>query len=558
MLPLTIAASSFLIPSNKAWKELSDNFDVDFSDYGDWFGALSKSDKDKIIAIVIFIDDLLTADENSFHISWIMKKLNLLFDAVEQRLLFSKQPLVALYSSLGSYNLITSAKKQNIKKTAYFIVLEKMYSLAATYSNFYFVDLDTEFCKKGMDLIIDSRNWYFAHCRISTSGLGIISNSLSRILNKIYKPSSKVLVLDCDNTLWGGVIGEDGLSGISLGNDGIGKAYQDFQSIIKRMASEGVLVTLASKNDESAVWDVFENHNGMILKRDQIVSWRINWKNKADNIKCLSNELDLGLDSFVFWDDNPMERDLVRSVLPEIFTVEVPENILEWPSYLQNMDNFSKFSLTAEDTGKALQYRARANFVRDFNSSNDHFTYLKKIELKAKVFPIDLSNISRAVQLITKTNQFNVRTVRHSESDLLTLVDSSGDLCFLVQLTDIYGDHGIVGMVCMKEIAAGILFLDTFLMSCRVLGRNLDTWMLSQAIEKASARGYGYLVGQYLKTPKNSIAKDFFINNGFEVLNSFFDKIKLDQLNKDFGDGDFFVISTDIFQSKFLDLYEKN
>jgi FkbH-like protein len=172
------------------------------------------------------------------------------------------------------------------------------------------------------------------------------------VLNRIKAPSSKVLVLDCDNTLWGGVVGEDLSSGITLGEDGIGKAFQDFQKEIRRLLNRGVLICLASKNNEKEVWEVFSNHRGMILKKDDISNWRINWDTKSMNLLEMSDDLGLSLDSFVFWDDNPIEREEIRLHLPNVRVAEVPQNIEDWPGALHNLSYFTTFEITNEDLEK--------------------------------------------------------------------------------------------------------------------------------------------------------------------------------------------------------------
>ena len=329
---------------------------------------------------------------------------------------------------------------------------------------------------------------------------------------------SKVLVLDCDNTIWGGVIGEDGISGIVLGQDGLGQAFVDFQLAAKNLAEEGVILALASKNNENDVWDVIEKHTSMILKRKDIISYKINWNEKSDNLQQISQELDLSLNSFVFWDDNPIEREKVRNILPEVNTVEVSKNVFDWPRQLANLDCFAKFDLTEDDKRKTEQYRSRACFKRDRVNVVDEASYLKSIKLRPQALRIGSSNIIRASQLCAKTNQFNLRTIRHSVNDINVLISSNKDLCFLVSLEDLYGDHGIVGLTCLSEINSSIVFLDTLLMSCRVIGRHLEAWMLNEALKRANICGYKYLIGEFLETKKNVICKDFLISHGFKPL----------------------------------------
>ena len=208
---------------------------------------------------------------------------------------------------------------------------------------------DKEFAFVGLNSCIDKRNWYFAHSYLSNHGIKIVASSLNKIIHRIYNPASKVLVLDCDNTLWGGVIGEDGINNIKIGQDGEGKIFEDFQKVIKNFITQGVIITILSKNNEHDVWNVFQSHTSMVLRKKDIVSWKIDWNEKYKNIKAIAKELDLGLDSFVFWDDNPIERDQMKRFVPEVVTVDVPDDISSWPDLLKNLDQFSKFNTTKED-----------------------------------------------------------------------------------------------------------------------------------------------------------------------------------------------------------------
>ena len=217
----------------------------------------------------------------------------------------------------------------------------KINNLKKKFTNFYSINLDEIFSNYGFLQIFDDRNWYVARCRFSELGLQKIINSLSEVITKIKQPLKKVLVLDCDNTLWGGVIGEDGIENLKLGTDGIGKIFSDFQKTILNLKKQGILLVLASKNNESDVLDVFKNHKSMILNIKDITAYKINWKSKSLNIREMANELGLGLDSFVFWDDNPIERAKMMKEIPEVTTINADENIHDWPSKLEKLNFLS-------------------------------------------------------------------------------------------------------------------------------------------------------------------------------------------------------------------------
>ena len=242
-------------------------------------------------------------------------------------------------------------------------------------------------------------------------------------------------------------------------------------------------------------------------------------------------ELDLGISSFVFWDDNPVERDKMKVMAPEVMTVDVPDEVYEWPNLIKKLYAFAKFNTTDDDGKKTDFYHRRRKFVEDSSDSTDEITYLKSINLSPTAHRIDQSNIQRAAQLCVKTNQFNLRSIRHSTSTIMSMNDKNPDLCFLVSLEDNYGSHGVVGLVCMEKINNEKIFLNTFLMSCRVLGRHLDTWMLKEALTRCKTQGAKNLIGGFIPTERNIVAKSFLLDHGF----SFINKILSDEEAKIFG-----------------------
>ena len=404
------------------------------------------------------------------------------------------------------------------------------------FDTIYVIDLNEIFYQQGSNEIFSDRNWYFARCRLSIQGLKVLTDTLLLVINRFYRAPSKVLVLDCDNTLWGGVVGEDGISGIVLGQDGVGTAYVDFQKEIVKLTNNGVVVVLASKNNDKDVWDVFDNHVEMKLKRDHIVTSKINWNEKALNVQEIAKELDLGLDSFVFWDDNPLERDKMKTLLPQVLTLDVPEEVVKWPRLLKTLGSFSKFKVTEEDKKKSDQYRSRAKFNNDLKSANNIKSYLTSLNLSPEILSINESNISRAEQLCMKTNQFNVRNKRHSANDLKKLKLNNDDFVFLIRLRDAYGDHGIVSLVCLTNIKGDFVFLDTFLMSCRVLGRHLEAWILSEIVKKIKKNKARYLIAEFVDTKRNTIALQFLNEYGF---------VKISKENKIFE-----ALNAKIFETK--------
>jgi FkbH-like protein len=506
---IKIYCSSFLPSKNVAWFHFKKLL---FGEYGEFDTIIKNYDKEDVTVLVIFFQDLFQLNET--NPSKIDKKLKHLIKLIGKRLKSNEKPLILLNSFWHNENILRTINdinySLNIKKK-FLKGLEKNFS----YKNFICADLDKEFAKEGYLKIFDNRNWYFAHCRLSALGIEILANTIKKIVKSKASTFKKVLVLDCDNTLWGGVIGEDGIQNIKLGQDGTGKAFKDFQKSVKTLQKKGIILAVNSKNNEEDVWEVFNKHPEMIIKKKDIVAHKINWQDKSKNLIELSNELDLGLDSFVFWDDNPIERDKVKRKLPDVQVVDVGENVSEWPEKLYLLDEFAKSEITKEDLKKTSQYKLRAKFIQKKDSSDNEENYLRSIKLEPKIHFLDKFNISRAEQLCNKTNQFNLRSIRYKSNEILKLNKDKKNIIFLISLKDIYGDHGLVGLIIIKKINNEIAFLDNFAMSCRILGRNLEGWVLKKSLDECKKKGFKYLVSEYLPTIKNKMVKDFTKKNNF-------------------------------------------
>ncbi len=494
---------------------------MDFGQYGDWARALLNGDDDRLIVWVVLLADVISnaaleqvaeADDGALD-----RLLQPVMAVLDGRL--SQRPdagLIVAWSLPQAGSAIESAKRRPAWSCLALRFEELLYERSRRFPALYLLPLDRFLARRGTAACLDHRNFYAARCHFSAAGLRALAEQSAEILERVNAPAKKVLVLDCDNTLWGGTVGEDGLEGLQLGQDGIGQAYLDFQGAALSLARKGVLLALASKNNESDVWRVFGGHAAMVLRRADIASHRINWRGKAENISAMAEELGLSPDSFVFWDDNPLERELVRRDLPEVLTPEVPPNVDAWPSLLADMTAFACFESTSEDRDKAKQYTARRRFQAESRERVDESDFLRSIELRPRMVAIDPGTIARAEQLCAKTNQFNLRTVRHDRAEIWAVASAARDLAFLVHLEDRFGDHGnVVLVICRETSNRAVAFLDTFLVSCRVLGRHLEAWAMQSCVLELRARGFRWLLAEHRPTGRNQIAADFLPEHGF-------------------------------------------
>lgn len=459
MNSISILSSSSTLPNHYAWGNLRSAYkNINYGSYGDWINDLSKLDTNSDALILIFFQDFFDLDGEHSNTEQILQIIGY---ALEDRLKRTTRPTYFFYSNYYVRSLLDRAKNPSLTSNFDNCLFELLDRLLANYPNFYRINLTEIFFQEGIEKFYDDRNWYLMRSRLSSLGVQKISQSLVELVNIGSSQPKKVLVLDCDNTLWGGVIGEDGIGGIKLGEDGLGAAFYDFQKAIKEVSSKGILLALASKNIENDVLMVLNNHDSMLIKADDLVSWRINWNEKSQNIEDIANDLDLGLESFVFWDDNPIERDRVKRAHPMVMVVEPPLEVEKWPNYLRSLSGLSRTRVTEDDLKKNQQYKSRANFIRAKTSATDELGYLKSIQLMPEIMTINASNLGRAAQLCAKTNQFNVSLRRHNEADIEVFSSREDCMVSLVRLRDIYGDHGVTAFFASKKLSS-LFFLIHF------------------------------------------------------------------------------------------------
>jgi FkbH-like protein len=376
-------------------------------------------------------------------------------------------------------------------------------------------DLDQLSASAGRWSFGDERFYHHAKLPCAPEHLFDYAHSLSSLVVAQLGLGKKCLALDLDNTLWGGVIGDDGLAGIRLGQgDPESEAYAAFQSHLKALRRRGVILAVCSKNTESIAREAFEKHPEMVLKLEDISCFLANWDDKATNLSRIAAQLNIGLNSLVFVDDNPVERSIARRLQPEVAVPEMPEDPSYYVRALERHRYFQALTLSSEDLARTDFYRADTERQALESSAEDLNAFLVSLELVARIGPVVPATLERTVQLINRSNQFNVTTKRYSNADLLGMLDDPAWVTRTVALQDRFGDNGLISVLLTKA-EHDALVIDTWLMSCRVLKRGVEAFVLNHLVALAKSRGLSRLVGEYIPTAKNGIVRDLYHSLGF-------------------------------------------
>ena len=384
--------------------------------------------------------------------------------------------------------------------------------------NTFLIDLDALQTALGRSTFADPKLYYVAKMPISLAALPAAAKLVVDVVRSLQGTVKKCLVLDLDNTLWGGVIGDDGLSGIQIGELGTGHAFSDFQKWLKELKNRGILLTVCSKNNEDTAKEPFEKHPEMVLRLEDFSMFVANWEDKARNIRTIQQALNIGMDSMVFLDDNPFERELVRTMIPEITVPELPEDPALYLQYLRGLDLFETASYSREDAGRTEQYREkaqRAAFEAAFQSYDD---YLEALQMRASAAAFDPFHYPRIAQLTQRSNQFNLRTVRYTEAEIEALAQDDSRIGLYFTLKDKFGDHGLISVVVLEKQPEDTLFISEWLVSCRVLKRGMEEFIVDKILSVAAQQGFRRVVGEYIPTPKNAMVKDLYEQLGFARL----------------------------------------
>lgn len=399
--------------------------------------------------------------------------------------------------------------------------------------------VDTLAQMHGTRSLFNATLWHKSKQEIHPAASLLWADMAARLLAAMRGLSHKCLVLDLDNTLWGGVIGDDGLEGIVLGQgNALGEAFREFQDYVLSLGNRGIILAVCSKNDEAVARNVFEQHPEMLLRTKDIACFVANWKDKAENLRCIAQTLNIGLDSLVFVDDNPFERNLIRQELPMVAVPELPDDPAQYPETLGAAGYFEALEITQEDKARGQQYKANEEREASRKSATDMQSYLRSLEMRLIWAPFDEVGLARIVQLINKTNQFNLTTRRFTTEQVMEIMRDPSRITFQFRLIDRFGDNGVIAVVILGQDDSASMEIETFLMSCRVLGRQVEESILNILVQEAKARGACRLRGVYRPTEKNGMVKNLYANLGFTAA-------------ADEGDGgSFWILEFDAFAEK--------
>lgn len=415
----------------------------------------------------------------------------------------------------GSYaNKVSASFSYQLRKLNY-----ELMNLAQEYPNLFICDIAGIQNKFGRDFMFDSTVYVSTEMILSIDALPYVASRTLDIIASIEGKFKKCLILDLDNTVWGGVVGDDGWENIQVGHGlGIGKAFSEFQQWVKKLKNRGIIVCVCSKNDEDKAKEPFEKNPEMVLKLDDISVFVANWENKADNIRTIQSILNIGFDSMVFLDDNPFERNMVRENVPGVTVPELPEDPGEYLEYLYTQNLFETASYSSADKDRTKQYQVEAQRVATAKKFTNEGDFLKSLEMVSEVSGFTSFNTPRVAQLSQRSNQFNLRTVRYTEDQITAIENDPKQKGLAFTLEDKFGDNGLIAVVILQEKDSDTLFIDTWFMSCRVLKRGMENFTLNTIVEYARAKGYKKIIGEYLPTPKNGMVAEHYTGLGFTKL----------------------------------------
>lgn len=394
---------------------------------------------------------------------------------------------------------------------------ESIAAYAQEHPNFYVHDIHHLSAWLGLERWFNRKDWYSYKYALAFECIPAFAQNLSGIIKAIFGKTKKALVLDLDNTLWGGVIGDDGADQIKIGNDtALGEAHMELQTYLRQLSDRGILLTVSSKNDFQNAREGF-NHPQTVLKFEDFAAFQANWEPKSENIKSIASQINIGIDSLVFIDDNPSERELVKQQVPEVTVPNLGDDIVKYAAILDHSSLFEPISISNEDLNRASYYEANATRIEMQSQFLDYGKYLDSLEMSAEILPFEPKNLDRIAQLTNKTNQFNLTTRRYTNAEIETIAQDPYMLGLSGQLKDKFGDNGLISVVIAAK-REHLVKIDLWLMSCRVLKRDMELAMFDQLVTIARQEGATEIIGEYLPTKKNGMVADFYSRLGFELL----------------------------------------
>ena len=455
------------------------------------------------------------AEQLASAVAGVMEEMNGLISALRKHNQFSTILVHNFaYITDSAYGLYDTQMVNN--QNEYIADLNRtLREMCSAETGVYLFDLCGWAARTGMEQLVDNRLFFTTAMTFSAPRLNPLALEYTRYIQAAFTPRRKCLVLDLDNTLWGGVLGEEGMEGIQVGPDYPGNAFLSFQQAILDLYHRGIILAVCSKNDEFVARQVLERHPDMVLHTEHIACMMINWNDKTTNIRKIAEDLSIGLDSLVFLDDSPAERLLIRQQIPEVLVPDLPDNPAEYATFLRRMSDFDTLTLSAEDRDRGRMYQSQVERRQLEQTATSLEDYYVSLDMALEIMHVNASSRSRIVQLTQKTNQFNLTTKRYAESDIDSLIFDPQCMLYSLRVTDRFGDNGITGTAFLFHSGGQCWEIDTFLLSCRILGRTVETAFLAYLIAQIQSQGGRTLQGWFHPTTQNTPAQNFYEKHGF-------------------------------------------
>jgi len=434
-----------------------------------------------------------------------------LCESVKGKIIYYNYPEIE-DTVFGSYaNKIQASFTYQVRKLNY-----ELMNLSQVYQNLFICDIVGLQNKFGRNFMYSSNIYMSTDMILSIDAIPYVASRTLDIICAIQGKFKKCLILDLDNTIWGGVVGDDGWENILVGHGlGNGKAFTEFQEWIKKLKKRGIIICVCSKNDEDKAKEPFEKNPEMVLKLDDIAVFVANWENKVDNIRTIQRILNIGYDSMVFLDDNPFERNMVRENVSGILVPELPEDPGDYLEYLYSLNLYETAAYSDVDKDRTKQYHLEAQRVSMAKTFSNEADFLKSLKMVSKVKDFNKFNTPRIAQLSQRSNQFNLRTIRYTEDEIEAISKDNNFQRFSFTLADKFGDNGLICVVILERQNDETLFVNTWFMSCRVLKRGMENFTLNIIVDYARNNGFKHIIGEYIPTAKNQMVENHYSNLGF-------------------------------------------